>query len=118
MPQNPYQAHPYARLSSLGQQVHASHRSEPTRDIRQREDDEEASLGGMIVSPWNTDCRRQALEQRISPFDLLRLGNVRYHGGNNGYNPLTEGIIHRCGYTEINSTDVLLSYTDIIDVHA
>ena len=80
--------------------------------------DDDASLGGMIVSPRNTDRRRQALAQRISPFDVARLGNARYHGGSHGYQPLTEGIIHRCGYTEINSSDVLLAYNDIIEVHS
>ena len=117
MPPNPYQPLPYTRSQSLGQQLHASRRSDTTTDFRRGDDDEATSLGGMIVSPRNADRRRQALEQRISPFDLIRLGNVRYHGGNDGYQPLTEGIIHRCGYTDINSTDVLLSYTDIIDVH-
>ena len=72
----------------------------------------------MIVSPRNADRRWQALAQRISPFDVARLGNVRYHGGSHGYQPLTEGIIHRCGYTEINSSDVLLAYNDIIEVHS
>ena len=81
-------------------------------------DDDDASLGGMIVSPRNADRRRQALAQRISPFDVARLGNVWYHGGTKGYNPLTEGIIHRCGYTEINLSDVLLAYNNIIEVHS
>jgi hypothetical protein len=83
-----------------------------------RNDDDDDSLGGMIVSPRNADCRRQALAQKISPFDVARLGNIRYHGGTNGYNPLTESIIHRCGYTEIHSSDVLLAYNDIIEVHS
>ena len=61
--------------------------------------DDDASLGGMIISPRNTDRRRQALAQRISPFDVARLGDARYHGGSHGYQPLTERIIHRCGYT-------------------
>ncbi len=80
--------------------------------------DDDASLGGMIVSPRNADRHRQALAQRISPFDVARLGNVRYHGGTHGYNPLTEGIIHRCGYTEINLSGVFLAYNNIIDVHS
>ena len=83
-----------------------------------RYDDDDASLGGMIVSPWNADCRHQALAQRISLFDVARLGNVRYHGGTHGYQLLTEGIIHHCGYTEINLSDVLLAYNDIIEVHS
>ena len=50
-------------------------------------DDDDTSLGGMIVSPRNADRRRQVLAQRISPFDVARLGNVRYHGGSHGYQP-------------------------------
>jgi hypothetical protein len=83
-----------------------------------RHDDDDDSLGGMIVSPRNADRRRQALAQKISPFNVARLGNIRYHGGTNGYTPLTESIIHRCGYTKIHSSDVLLAYNDIIDVHS
>ena len=79
--------------------------------------EEEMMLGGVIISPRNADRRCQALAQRISPFDIARLGNVRYHGEKDGYHPLTAQIIHRCGYTEINSADVLLSYNDIIEVH-
>jgi len=83
-----------------------------------RHDDDGDSLGGMIVSPRNADRRRQALAQKISPFDVARLGNIWYHGGTNGYTPLTASIIHQCGYTEIHSSDVLLAYNDIIDVHS
>ena len=89
-----------------------------SREDGGRDDDDEDSLGGMIVSPRNADRRRQALAQKISPFDVARLGNVRYHGGTNGYHPLTASIIHRCGYTEIHSSDVLLAYNDIIEVHS
>jgi hypothetical protein len=42
-----------------------------------RDDEDAASLGGVIVSPRNADRRRQALAQRISLFDIARLGNVR-----------------------------------------
>jgi hypothetical protein len=31
---------------------------------------------------------------------------------------LTKGIIYRCGYTEINLSDILLAYNDIIEVHS
>jgi len=81
----------------------------------QEEDDD--SLGGMIVSPRNADRRRQALVARISPLDVARLGNVRYHGGVKGYYPLTMAIVHCCGYTALNSTDVILNYNDIIRIH-
>ncbi len=81
------------------------------------QEDDDDSLGGMIVSPRNADRRRQVLAARISPLDVARLGNVRYHGGVKGYSPLTMAIVHRCGYTELNSTDVILNYNDIIRIH-
>jgi hypothetical protein len=43
---------------------------------------------------------------------------VAYHGGIGGHNPLTVSIIHKCGYTELNSTNVIKSYNDIIYLHA
>jgi len=49
--------------------------------------------------------------------DVARLGNIRYHGGVKGYYPLTIAIVHRCGYTALNSTDVTLNYNDIIRIH-
>ena len=112
MPRNPY--------------VHTSGRTQvvdPVEDIRLAnnriggEEEEDASLGGEIISPRNADRRRQALADKISPLDIARLGNVRYHGGVHGYHPLTMTIVHRCGFTEINSTDVILSYNDIIHLH-
>jgi hypothetical protein len=42
-----------------------------------RNDDDNDSLEEMIVSPRNADRRRQALAQKISPFDVARLGNIR-----------------------------------------
>ena len=89
----------------------------PDDHIRLHEEDDD-SLGGMIVSPRNADRRRQALAARISPLDVARLGNVRYHGGVKGYSPLTMAIVHRCGYTALNSTDVILNYNDIIRIHS
>jgi hypothetical protein len=43
---------------------------------------------------------------------------VAYHGGIRGHNPLTVIFLHNCGYTELNSTDVIKSYNDIIYLHA
>jgi hypothetical protein len=54
----------------------------------------------------------------ISPSDIAGLGNVVYHGGIKGHNPLTVSIAHKCGYTVLNSTDVTKSYNDIIHLHA
>ena len=118
-PRNHYMANPSASTIRLGTrtQLDATRRSGYMGPAGPADDDDE-SLGGVIVSPRNADRRRQALALRISPFDIARLGNVRYHGGTNGYQPLTEGIIHRCGYKEINSADVILSYNDIIEIHS
>ncbi len=88
----------------------------PDEHIHLHEEDDDF-LGGMIVSPRNADCRRQALVARISPLDVARLGNVRYHGGVKGYSLLTMAIVHHCGYMALNSTDVILNYNDIIWIH-
>ena len=114
--QTSYWANSNAPTPSFGNMRH--HMDDSRRNDNGQYDDNDASLGGMIVSPWNADRHRQALAQRISPFDVARLGNVRYHGGTHGYQPLTKGIIHRCGYTEINLPDVLLAYNDIIKAHS
>jgi hypothetical protein len=119
-PRTSYQAGSYVptpRIGNMRQHMEDSRGVGPLDDDGQYDDDD-ASLGGIIISPRNADRRRQALAQRISPFDVARLGNARYHGGSHGYQPLTEGIIHRCGYTEINSSDVLLAYNDIIEIHS
>jgi len=84
-----------------------------TEDIVEDTDEQ----GGRIISPRNADRRRLAFAAKISPLDVARLGNVRYHGGVKGYYPLTMQIVHRCGYTELNSTDVILNHNDIIRVH-
>ena len=90
-----------------GNPHHERHLPPDDHIILQEEDDD--SLGGMIVSPRNADHRRQVLVARISPLDVAQLGNVRYHGGVKGYYPLTMAIVHRCRYTALNSTDVILT---------
>lgn len=121
LPRNPYLPHPYApqtqHTGSLRELVDRTCPAPPD-DGDWRLNDDDTTLGGVIVSPHNADRRRDVMAQKISPFDIYRLGNVQYHGGVHGYNPLTEGIIHCCGYTEIISVDVILSYTNIIDVHS
>ena len=119
-PRHLYQANsnaPSPRTRNVRQHIDESRHMDPPDDNIQYDDDD-TSLRGINISPWNADQRRQALAQRISLFDIARLGNVRYHGGTHGYQPLTEGIIHRCGYTEIISSDVLLAYNNIIEVHS
>jgi hypothetical protein len=81
------------------------------------EEEEEASLGGHIVSPQNMDRQLQALAENISPLDVAQLGNACYHGGAKGYELFTMSIIHHCGYTEINLNCVIISYNDIIHLH-
>jgi len=109
---------PLPHIGNMRQHMDDSLRMDPLDDDGHYDDDDASlGLGGMIVSPRNADRRWQALAQRISPFDVARLGNIQYRG-THGYEPLTEGIIHRCGYTEINSSDVLLAYNDIIEVHS
>ncbi len=66
------------------------------------EEEEEASLGGHIISPRNADRWRQALAKKMSLLDVAQLRNARYHGGTKGYEPLTMSIVHHCEYTEIN----------------
>ena len=80
-------------------------------------DAEHASLDGAISSPRHLDRRRQAANARVSQFDIAALADVKYHGGGDGYYPLTPAIIHNCGYTAINTVDVISSYNEIILVH-
>jgi hypothetical protein len=74
-------------------------------------------VGGAISSPRNLDRRRQAATARVSQFDIAALADAQYHGGSEGYYPLTPALIHKCGYTAINTVDVISSYTEIILVH-
>jgi hypothetical protein len=81
------------------------------------DDEEEASLGGRIVTPRHADRRRQALASKISPMDIVRFGNMRYHGGPCGYTQLMMNIVHNCGFTELNTNDIIISYNKIIHLH-
>ena len=78
-PRHPYQTNsnaPSQHTGNIRQHLDESrHMGPPDDNVRYDEDD--TSLGGIIVSPWNADRRHQALAQRISPFDIARLGNVR-----------------------------------------
>jgi hypothetical protein len=78
--------------------------------------DEELS-GGRITSPRNADHRRQTMMNKVNPLDIERLRDTHYHGGNDGFVPLTMTVVHRCGYTEVNTTDVITSYQTIVLVH-
>ncbi len=73
--------------------------------------------GGCISTPCHADRKRQAMENRVSPLDIPGLGDKQYHKGDGGYVPLTMHLVHQCGYTELNSSDVIASYQTIIHVH-
>jgi hypothetical protein len=53
----------------------------------------------------------------VSWYDTAALADKDYHGGVRGFDPLTIRIIKKCGYTAINSEDILLCYRDIIHLH-
>ena len=80
-------------------------------------DEDNAIMGGSISSPRHIDRRRQAANARVSQFDIAALANAKYHGGGEGYYPLTPAIIHKCGYTATNTVNVISSYNEIILVH-
>jgi hypothetical protein len=74
-------------------------------------------MGGPIKSPSNIEQFRQARQRGMSQYDTAALANKDYHGGERGFDPLTIRIIKNCGYTAINSDDILLCYRDIIHLH-
>jgi hypothetical protein len=49
--------------------------------------------------------------------DVGCLGNTCYHGGPHGYSQLTMKIVHNCGFTKLNTNDVIMSYNEIIHLH-
>jgi hypothetical protein len=53
----------------------------------------------------------------MSRYDTAALADKDYHGGVRGFDPLTIRIIKNCGYTAINSDDIILCYRDIIHLH-
>jgi hypothetical protein len=70
---------------------------------------DEELAGGCISSPCRADCKRQAMEDRVSPLDIAGLGDKQYHGGDGGYVPLTMHLVHQCGYTKLNSSDIIVA---------
>jgi hypothetical protein len=105
-PTNPYTpSRPYNRDS---QRVHYGDKDSSEAELM---------LSRRISSPWHINRRRQAFTSRTSPFDIGGLANTKYHGDLDGYLPLTPGIIHNCGFTEIDTSDVISSYSEIILVH-
>jgi hypothetical protein len=88
-------------------------------DKREEDDDEGgyAMMGGPINSPRNIECFRQARQRGMSRYDMAALADKDYHRDVRGFDPLTIRIIKKCGYTAINSDDILLCYRDIIHLH-
>ena len=88
-------------------------------DDREADDDNGgyAAMGGPIKSPSNIERFRQARQRGMSRYDTAALADKDYHGGVRGFDPLTIRIIKNCGYTAINSDDILLCYRDIIHLH-
>ncbi len=87
----------------------------------EREDDDDnggyAMIGGPIKSPSNIGRFQQARQRGMSRYNMAALADNNYHGGVRGFDPLTIRIIKNCGYTAINSDDILLCYRDIIHLH-
>jgi hypothetical protein len=73
--------------------------------------------GGGIKSPSNNVNHWSAWNLRVSCFDAATLVDKDYHGGVDGFEPLTITIIKNCGDSTISSDDVILCYNDIIQLH-
>jgi hypothetical protein len=74
-------------------------------------------LGGQIISPRQWDCARVAQSAGVSPLDVAALGCQEYHGYDEGYYPLTQAIIFRCGYRNHIGNEVITCHNDIILLH-
>jgi hypothetical protein len=72
---------------------------------------------GHIILPHHINRHCVATSTRISPHDIAGLANKNYHGGELGFYTIDCKIIHACGYTKINTADVIGSYNDIIIIH-
>jgi hypothetical protein len=86
-------------------------------NIRHSSTDLHNTRGGPIKLPHHADHQRLALKQKKSSCDIKGLANPLYHGEEQGYFSLMEQLIHNCGYTDINTTDVLHSLNDIMLLH-
>ncbi len=53
----------------------------------------------------------------MSRYNTAALVDKDYHGGVQGFDPLTIRIIKNGGYMAINSDDIILCYRDIIHLH-
>ncbi len=70
---------------------------------KQSESEKEyATMGGGIESPSNNVYQQLAWNLRVSCFDAADLADKDYHGGVDGFDPLTITIIKNCGYSTIS----------------
>jgi hypothetical protein len=67
--------------------------------------------------PHHIDRRRLAATTQFSPYDIAGLANRNYHSGELEFYMLDCKTIHACGYTKINTANVIGSYNNIIIVH-
>ncbi len=74
-------------------------------------------LGGPIISPRQWDRARVAQAAGVSSFDVAALGCQEYHGYDDGYCPLTQDIIFRCGYRNHTGDAAVACYHDITLLH-
>jgi hypothetical protein len=72
---------------------------------------------GHIVLPCHINPCRVAALTWISPHNIAGLANKNYHGKELGFYTIDCKIIHACGYTKINTANIIGSYNDIIIVH-
>jgi len=80
-----------------------------------RHDDDEPPYDGGRWAPGHSP--RAPTPACPYPVNTYRPSDAQYHGGSEGYCPLTPALIHRCGYTAINTVDVISSYNKIVLVH-
>jgi hypothetical protein len=72
---------------------------------------------GHIVLPCHINCCCVAASTWLSPHDIAGLANKNYHGGELGFYTIDCKIIHACGYTKIDTANVIGIYNNIIIVH-
>jgi hypothetical protein len=74
-------------------------------------------LRSQIILPRQWDCARVAQSAGVSPLDVAALGCQEYHGYDEGYYPLMQAIIFRCGYRNNIGNEVITCHNDIILLH-
>jgi hypothetical protein len=80
-------------------------------------DGRDRQLGGMIILPRHWDRAKVAQSAGVSSLDVAALGCQEYHGYEDGYYPLTQDIIFRCGYCNHIGNEITACHQDIILLH-